>query len=477
VFVRVSGFTADELIGSPHNIIRHPEMPRAAFKLVWDYLLSGKPVAAYVKNMAADGRYYWVMAMIAPIADGFLSIRFLPTSALRADVEGVYRELRAIEMAEEGRGRDPKAGMLAASQRLGEILATRGHASYDSFMRAAVHHELKARRDTLRREGARVLGDLAPSVGKERAEAQEVRALYRTGQELHFRATAFETVLDESTQFIADLDKRASAILELCTDFRYIAFNITVKAARLGATGAVLGVISSRLAEASARVTGIVSGLKGQVTAVTEQLQQVLFQMEWTGLQLEMVVAYHGEMQGVLASGSTAGRGDEWDRQCHDLERRQAAFHESCRATIDGLQAFGAQLYDLASDAEALHKAMLTIQMTHVTGLIEAPHLNDGGECSSIFAEVRRQIDGIKGDLDAFRAALKELSAVARQTPAMATAYGEAVDLLRHASERLAALRPRDETAGAYAAYSAPAFDDATGYDALPAGGEVLYNN
>src|SRR4051812_27090860 len=64
VFVRVSKHARERLVGSPHNIIRHPDMPRAAFRLVWETILSGSPVVAYVKNMAANGDYYWVTALI-----------------------------------------------------------------------------------------------------------------------------------------------------------------------------------------------------------------------------------------------------------------------------------------------------------------------------------------------------------------------------------------------------------------------------
>ena len=66
VFVRVSGYGRSELVGRPHNIIRHPEMPRAVFRLIWSRLLAGQPVAGLVKNLAADGRHYSVIALLQP---------------------------------------------------------------------------------------------------------------------------------------------------------------------------------------------------------------------------------------------------------------------------------------------------------------------------------------------------------------------------------------------------------------------------
>ncbi|MCK9490983.1 MAG: PAS domain-containing protein [Sulfurimonas sp.] len=59
-FKEVSGYTEEELIGSPHNIVRHPDMPRVVFKLLWETISKGKNINAVVKNLAKDGRYYWI---------------------------------------------------------------------------------------------------------------------------------------------------------------------------------------------------------------------------------------------------------------------------------------------------------------------------------------------------------------------------------------------------------------------------------
>ena len=66
VFKRVSNYEWEELIGAPHKIIRHPDMPKAVFWLLWDAIAKGKPVGAYVKNRAKDGLHYWVYACVVP---------------------------------------------------------------------------------------------------------------------------------------------------------------------------------------------------------------------------------------------------------------------------------------------------------------------------------------------------------------------------------------------------------------------------
>ena len=65
-FSDISGYTEQELIGEPHNILRHPDMPKAVFYLVWKSLLSGRAISGVVKNLAKDGRYYWVIADLEP---------------------------------------------------------------------------------------------------------------------------------------------------------------------------------------------------------------------------------------------------------------------------------------------------------------------------------------------------------------------------------------------------------------------------
>jgi PAS domain-containing protein len=97
VFVRVSRFPLDELVGAPHNIVRHPDMPAGVFRLMWDRLLAGRPAGAYVRNMARDGSAYWVFATMTPLGDGFLSVRLAPRAELFRAVRQVYKLVAEAE--------------------------------------------------------------------------------------------------------------------------------------------------------------------------------------------------------------------------------------------------------------------------------------------------------------------------------------------------------------------------------------------
>src|SRR5579871_2355063 len=71
VFLRISGYSENEVLGEPHNVIRHPDMPRCIFKLLWDTISSGHEIFAYVKNLCKDGSYYWVLAHVTPTFNNY----------------------------------------------------------------------------------------------------------------------------------------------------------------------------------------------------------------------------------------------------------------------------------------------------------------------------------------------------------------------------------------------------------------------
>ncbi|HEX5785159.1 MAG TPA: methyl-accepting chemotaxis protein [Burkholderiaceae bacterium] len=98
-FVDVSGFTAEELIGQPHNLVRHPDMPPQAFADLWDTLQAGRTWTALVKNRRKDGGHYWVRANVAPMVRdgqlrGYISVRTRPPRPEVEAAEALYRRIR-----------------------------------------------------------------------------------------------------------------------------------------------------------------------------------------------------------------------------------------------------------------------------------------------------------------------------------------------------------------------------------------------
>lgn len=134
VFIEFSGFAESEFIGKQHNVIRHPDMPRAVFKLFWDHLQSGQEIFAFVKNICKDGSYYWVLANVTPSVDengqvvGYYSVRRKPNPKAVRLVTELYKRMLMEE--QKAGSRDAIA---ASMQYLNGILTEKGM-NYEQFV-------------------------------------------------------------------------------------------------------------------------------------------------------------------------------------------------------------------------------------------------------------------------------------------------------------------------------------------------------
>jgi len=123
-FTEISGYKREELLGQQHNIIRHPDMPRVVFKLLWDRIQSGKNINALVKNLAKDGRYYWIFTEFKTRVDldtktviGYTAHRKTISDDVIEIISFLYSDLREIEEKED---------MEAAEKYLNEFLREKG---------------------------------------------------------------------------------------------------------------------------------------------------------------------------------------------------------------------------------------------------------------------------------------------------------------------------------------------------------------
>ena len=131
-FMQIVGMREDQLIGKPHNIIRHPQMPQIIFKYLWTYLQRGDEIHAYVKNLCPDNSYYWVMANITPSFDvqeptkiiGYLSSRRSPSKEAISSIVPLYEKLLQAEK---------NGGMNASEKIMNNILKEKG-VSYAEFI-------------------------------------------------------------------------------------------------------------------------------------------------------------------------------------------------------------------------------------------------------------------------------------------------------------------------------------------------------
>ena len=129
-FIELAGYSEKELLDAPHNLIRHPDMPRTIFALLWDTIKGGEEINAYVKNLSKDGSFYWVFANVTPSYEngkiiGYHSVRRKPDSKILSQViTPLYKTLL---------GKEATGGIEEGRRYLTEVLTSKG-VSYEEFI-------------------------------------------------------------------------------------------------------------------------------------------------------------------------------------------------------------------------------------------------------------------------------------------------------------------------------------------------------
>ncbi len=130
IFVEISGYSESDLLGQPHSIVRHPDMPKIVFKLLWDRIKRKEDIFAFVKNLCKDGGFYWVFANVTATLDpngnirDYHSVRRKPNRDALKTIESIYSDL----LREERR-----AGMEASEKYLENLLQSK-KSTYDNFV-------------------------------------------------------------------------------------------------------------------------------------------------------------------------------------------------------------------------------------------------------------------------------------------------------------------------------------------------------
>jgi len=135
VFQKVARYPEHELLGRPHSIIRHPDMPMCVFQLLWERIKAGHEVFAYVVNLCKTGEHYWVFAHVTPTFDadheiiGYHSNRRVPARDAVDEISEIYAALRAEELRHDSK----RAGLAASRAALDAHLESQGM-TYDAFV-------------------------------------------------------------------------------------------------------------------------------------------------------------------------------------------------------------------------------------------------------------------------------------------------------------------------------------------------------
>ncbi|AYD03978.1 PAS domain-containing protein [Neorhizobium sp. NCHU2750] len=325
VFQRISQYSWSELAGRPHNIIRHPAMPRAVFWLLWDRLKKGLPTGAYVKNRAKDGRFYWVYAIITPCEGGFLSVRLKPGSALFDVVQAEYAKLLRAEGEEELSPAESARLLLA---RLSEL----GFDSYDAFMAESLVAEFASREEQLERRGKQTLplyARLIPSTGR--------------------------------------LLRAARVITEGYQAYRFVPLNLLVHAGQMGDAGAAIATISNNYNLLSDQIQQGLRDFLDAAVRVAHTIHIGAFLLATSYLQQEVVNGFQNEEPIV---------GVDHPREQALLRDQLSTFQAHALKSLGDMERELKSFFDRASEMKRLALGLAAIR---VMGKVETGRLNATG--------------------------------------------------------------------------------------------------
>lgn len=426
VFVRLSKYRLEDLLGKPHNVIRHPDMPRAVFFLLWDYLLSGRMIAAYVKNMAADGTYYWVLALAMPLPEGgFLSIRVKPSSELFGVVKSLYSSLRKFERERAAAGDKPKDVLEASVARMHEAIAEHGFESYDDFMYEALHKEMRSR-DT-------ALAD-RPKRKPSNAEAMSMHPLMERLDALGRTRATVDTLYERAGEILALQDDLAESVKfagGLSRRFQRAAMNTAIRSAGIETDAHGLGTVAAHLGESAKTVQERADSFGEQATRTSRALQRNAFHLATIRLGVETLESFCIEAIEAGDAGDTTHRLDS--RQSLDAILTDLhAFVDTLLEVVDtSLHELEKDLTAMATDSEGLRRTVMMLRFAQFAGVVESARLDVETTVGPLLKEIRDSIEQAQQELTTLGDNIERLGARVEAMPRTVVEIRDRLDGLK----------------------------------------------
>lgn len=334
VFHRVSGFDWHELLNKPHNIIRHPNMPRGAFHLLWHELKLQNPVGAYVQNRAKDFSRYWVYALALPIKDGYLSIRLKPSTEVLDIVSQIYDEVRHLENR-----LNPAESHVALLKKVQDL----GYPTYQDFMTEALILELDSRQQKM--NGVRV---------PELSLLKELNAINKS------------------------MCKIPTRILETYKSIVWTPLNLEISALKLGDVGRAVGVVASTYQKMIKDLEKEIKAFEEVSRAVDVEIKEATFLQAASYLITEIVDFFrHDETCEYIDTELELGF-------LLDLKDN---YKEKVEKT---LMKVNTTLNDFSQICKTLRDIILCIEVIRVTGKVEISRLDTANEFNAILNDLNK---------------------------------------------------------------------------------------
>ncbi len=409
VFARLSRYPLVELLGAPHNVIRHPAMPRAVFKLLWDYLHAGRTIGAYVNNLAADGSHYWVFAVVTPIPGGYLSIRLKPTSTIFQTVQSLYGTLLETEEASRQRCEPPREGMARSTEQLGGALGSLGFDGYDAFMHAALQEEMRCRDEAM--GGAK-------SAARDRTN-DDPRIATRLGsiRRARTRLDALREHLGALVTLQRGLGEKASFADAISRRFQRTATNTAIRAASFGSRTQALGTIAAHLGSSARDVQRGAAGFHMQAGTTVSTLNRNGFHLETVRLALEASERFCLEAQsGAFEEPDAPASRQTLDAILEDLAHASASLLDEVEGSVGPL---GRDLRAMGAGSEELRRTVLMLRFGQLAGVIESARLNAQATVGPLLAEIGTSIEQAQLEFSELTSQIDGLSARVVEMPRM----------------------------------------------------------
>ena len=364
-----------------------------------------------MKNLAADGGYYWVVALVVPIADGYLSVRFKPSTPYFQAAKELYAELLATEQAAGSEGDAWRAGMQASGAQLLSILRAKGFASYEQFMHVALSAELVSHRQASLAVASarRGIGDAGERGGQSgHMELDRVQATCRDVDhdldELFSRVGGF---LDA----IESLDSKAAFLLALSSKLQLVSLNALVAACRLDRGGEGLSVVTEDLARLSRESTIAIDAVTRQLGLLTSSLRETAFSITAAKLQLEMTAFFVRE----LMDGHARQGGLALEAQTEtDIATLLESIAHSAGQLVAALPRAREPIPRLVRLQDELASDLRRLSSVHVIGKIQATGVEGEAHFRALLDEIFEQLQVATNELEEMAAGVSGLK---RQLP------------------------------------------------------------
>ena len=392
VFVRVSGYDRAEMVGQPHNLIRHPDMPRAVFQLLWDEIGAGRPIAAYVKNLAKDGRPYWVLATVLPIAEGYLSVRLKPSTPLFAAAQSIYADVLRVEReVEAGDSRRRKDAIRESTVHLVNLLAGAGFPDYGAFMRAALPAEVWARDLAVRAGAGSVVAARSSAGGTTRAVDPILASVDKGSRLVDRQLEGLVAKLDGYRGLSAKLAAKTEFLLTLADDIRLFSLNARIVATRGGQADAAIGAVASMMGTQSDLSEPVFQALGGEIETAVERLESMSFPVAATRIQAEMAIAFAAELMHGAGDARAAGM---------DLAILTRCMSDGVGEVAEALTGLDDRIHVLNRHVRELQSTIGVMRALETNGRIEAVRSTDPVAVQALFSSIAAQIASARSELD-----------------------------------------------------------------------------